>query len=173
MVSKNGIGPLNDGERQPAARRVRIRTGAPARTIVWGLFALAAVTTLVANARAQDGAARSVWTGVYTAEQALRGEPLYGRSCGSCHGSALEGGEMAPPLTGGPFNANWNGLTMGDLFERLRISMPQNSPGSLPRQAYVDILAFMLRSGNFPEGSSELPSETERLKQITFEAMKP
>ena len=80
---------------------------------------------------------------------------------------------MAPPLTGGPFNANWNGLTLGDLFERLRISMPQNSPGSLSRQAYVDILAFMLRSGNFPEGKGELPRETELLKQITFEAIKP
>lgn len=118
-------------------------------------------------------AARSVWTGAFTAEQAKRGEPLYGESCGSCHGTALEGGEMAPPLTGGPFNSNWNGLTMGDMFERTRISMPQNSPGSLSRQQYVDILAFMLRAGNFPEGTTELPLETERLKQITFEAMKP
>ena len=124
-------------------------------------------------AAAQQAAARSVWTGAYTSEQARRGEPLYGQSCGSCHGTSLEGGEMAPPLTGGQFNANWNGLTMGDLFERLRISMPQNSPGSLSRQQYVDILAFMLRAGNFPEGTTELPRETELLKQITFEAMKP
>lgn len=80
---------------------------------------------------------------------------------------------MAPALSGGPFNANWNGLTLGDLLERIRISMPQNSPGSLSRQAYVDSLAFMLRSGSFPEGQSELPRETEFLKQITFESTKP
>ena len=80
---------------------------------------------------------------------------------------------MAPALSGGSFNANWNGLTLGDLFERVRISMPQNSPGSLSRQAYVDILAFMLRSGSFPEGQTELPRETELLKQITFESTKP
>ena len=66
-----------------------------------------------------------------------------------------------------------HGLTMGDMFERLRISMPQNDPGSLTRQQYVDILAFMLRSGTFPEGKTELPRETERLRLITFEAMKP
>jgi cytochrome c len=136
-------------------------------------LALAGVTVPGVVARAQGNATRSVWLGVYTSEQAKRGEPLYSQSCSSCHGTSLEGGEMAPPLTGGPFNANWNGLTMGDLFERLRISMPQNSPGSLTRQEYVDVLAFMLRSGSFPEGKSELPRETELLKQITFEAMKP
>jgi cytochrome c len=143
------------------------------RSLSCWLLGLAAATALTASARAQGGATRSVWAGVYTSEQATRGQPLYAQSCGACHGSSLEGGEMAPPLAGGPFNANWNGLTMGDLFERLRISMPQNSPGSLPRQAYVDILAFMLRTGDFPEGKAELPRETELLKQITFDATKP
>ena len=117
--------------------------------------------------------ARTVWAGVYAPEQARRGEPLYRESCGSCHGTSLEGGEMAPPLTGGPFNSNWNGLTMGDLLERTRVSMPANSPGSLSRQQYTDILAFMLRIGNFPEGKTELPRETDVLRQILFESMKP
>jgi cytochrome c len=137
-----------------------------------GLVAVALVA-VVATPQAQNGGARSVWAGVYTMEQAARGEPLYAQSCALCHGPALEGGEMAPPLSGGSFNANWNGLTLGDLLERIRISMPQDNPGSLPRQAYVDILAFMLRSGGFPEGKSELPRETEVLKQVTFESAKP
>ena len=145
----------------------------PRRPVRFWLLALTAVLALAAIARAQGDAARSVWSGVYTSEQAMRGAPVYAQSCGSCHGGSLEGGEMAPPLTGGPFNSNWNGLTMGDMFERLRISMPQNDPGSLTRQQYVDILAFMLRSGTFPEGKTELPRETERLRLITFEAMKP
>jgi cytochrome c len=135
-----------------------------------GLWILAAVT--IAGAR-QAPAKPSVWSGVYTGEQAKRGAPLYAESCGSCHGTSLEGGEMAPPLVGGQFNSNWNGLSMGDLFERLRISMPQNSPGSLSRQKYVDILAFMLSAGGFPEGKADLPLETENLKQISFDAVKP
>ncbi|MEP7309778.1 MAG: c-type cytochrome [Acidobacteriota bacterium] len=147
--------------------------GGPRRTIAFWALALVAVAPLLPAARAQGVAPRSVWAGVYTSDQAMRGGPLYSASCGSCHGLALEGGEMAPALSGGPFNANWNGLTLGDLLERIRISMPQNSPGSLSRQAYVDILAFMLRSGSFPEGQSELPRETEFLKQITFESTKP
>ena len=115
---------------------------------------------------------RNVWDGVYTAEQAKRGEPLYGQQCSTCHGSTLEGGEMAPPLTGGTFHANWNGLSLGDLVERIRISMPQNSPGSLNRQQSVDIVAFILKTGGIPEGKAEMPREIEILKQIVFDGTK-
>ena len=43
---------------------------------------------------------RSVWDGVYTAEQAKRGEALYGQHCAACHGGTLLGAEAAPALTG-------------------------------------------------------------------------
>jgi mono/diheme cytochrome c family protein len=124
-------------------------------------------------AGAQDPPKRSVWDGVYTTEQAKRGETLYAQSCAACHGTTLEGGEMAPPLTGGQFNSNWTGLSLGDLFERTRISMPQNNPGSLSRQQYADVIAFMLSAGSFPGGKAELPREVETLKQIAFDAAKP
>ena len=130
----------------------------------------------IGGALARTGQAqekRSVWSGVYSAEQAKRGEVIYAESCAACHGTTLDGGEMAPPLVGGPFNSNWNGLTLGDLMERTRIGMPQNNPGSLSRQQYADILAFMLATGKFPAGQVELPRESESLKLITFEASKP
>ena len=88
------------------------------------------------------GAAQSVWDGVYTAEQAKRGQPIYNKYCASCHGEQLTGGEDSPPLTGGAFLANWNGLTVGDLFERIRVSMPQDRPGRLTRQQNADILSY-------------------------------
>ena len=121
----------------------------------------------------QEPAIRSVWDGVYTADQAKRGEPLYGGQCASCHGSVLEGGEMAPPLSGGAFTSNWNGLSLGDLAERIRISMPQSRPGSLSRQQCADVVAFMLSVGNYPAGQSELPRELELLKQIRLDPTKP
>ena len=129
-----------------------------------------ALGALVAVASAQS---QSVWAGVYSGDQARRGEPVYAANCGSCHGLSLEGGEMAPPLAGGQFNANWNGLSLGDLLERIRISMPANSPGSLTRQQYVDIMAYMLSIGAFPEGKSDLPVQTDVLKTIRFDAQKP
>jgi mono/diheme cytochrome c family protein len=116
---------------------------------------------------------RSVWDGVYSAEQSKRGEALYANNCASCHGSALGGGESAPPLTGGEFFANWNGLTLGDLFDRIRVSMPADRPGKLSREQNADILAFMLSVSQFPAGKTELAHQTEVLKQIRFDATKP
>jgi len=125
-------------------------------------------------APAQDAQASptSVADGVYTPEQAKRGEALYGQYCSSCHGAALNGGEMAPALTGGDFATDWIGLTLNDLFERIRVSMPQDQPGSLSRQQNADVLAFMLSAGKYPAGKTELPKEAEVLKTIKFEAMK-
>ena len=116
---------------------------------------------------------KSQWDGVYTEDQAKRGEPLYSQYCASCHGPDLSGGEMAPGLTGGEFSSNWNDLSLGELFERMRISMPQNSPGSLSRQQNADILAFMLYKASVPPGTTELPTQTEILNTIKFMAQKP
>lgn len=118
-------------------------------------------------------AAKSQWDGVYTEEQAKRGDPLYAQYCGSCHGPDLAGGEMAPGLTGGEFSANWNDLSLGDLFERIRISMPQNAPGTLSRQQNADILAFILHKANVPAGKTELPTQTEALAATKFLAQNP
>ena len=47
-----------------------------------------------------------VWDGVYTEEQAKRGEALYSEHCVRCHGASLQGnGEGAGPLTGPVFTA--------------------------------------------------------------------
>jgi len=116
---------------------------------------------------------RSVWDGVYTQEQAKRGEAAYAQECASCHGLALNGGEMAPPLTGGEFMSNWNGLTAGDLFDRIRTTMPADAPGKLNREKTADILAQILSANQFPAGSTELPHQSEILKEIRIEASKP
>lgn len=124
--------------------------------------------------RAQEPSeSRSVWDGVYTEEQAKRGEAVYQKECTACHGAMLTGGESAPPLTGGAFQANWNGLTLGDLFDRIRKTMPQSKPGSLTRQQDSDVLAFMLSMNKFPAGKTELYRQSEMLKEIRFETKKP
>ena len=80
---------------------------------------------------------------------------------------------MTPALTGLTFTANWDGLTLGDLFERIRITMPANNPGSLARQQIADTLAYLLSFNKFPAGETELPREVQALKQILFKADKP
>jgi len=130
-------------------------------------FALAAITLTAAVLIAQSS--RSVWDGVYTSEQAQRGEALYTRQCARCHGAQLTGGEAAPPLAGGDFLSNWNGLTVGDLFERIRVSMPADRPGQITREQNADILAHILRANQFPPGKAELEQQAEVLKQIRIE----
>jgi mono/diheme cytochrome c family protein len=116
--------------------------------------------------------AHSVWDGAYTEAQAKRGAELYANYCAACHGSELTGGEEAPPLSGGAFTANWNGLTLGDLFERTRTTMPQGSPGRVSRQQHADILAYILSVNRFPAGKAELEPKAEVLRGVKFEAEK-
>jgi mono/diheme cytochrome c family protein len=118
-------------------------------------------------------APRSVWDGVYTEEQAKRGAALYARECAGCHGVSLTGGEEAPPLSGTTFVSNWNGLTLGDLFERTRTTMPQNDPSKVSRAQHADILAYILSVNRFPAGKAELDKQTEVLKEIRFETERP
>lgn len=140
-------------------------------------FALAAFITvatvglLCSALRAQE--MRSVWDGVYTEEQAKRGATLFGAECASCHGATGEGGEMAPALAGPSFTANYDGLTIGDLFDRSKTTMPVGKEGQLSGQATADILAFMLKSNGFPAGQAELPTQAMTLKTVKLVALKP
>src|SRR5258707_4680719 len=109
----------------------------------------------VYSLRAQD-APKSVWDGVYSDDQAKKGAAAYAEQCASCHGDQLTGGEMAPPLAGGEFMSNWNGLTIGDLFERIRTGMPPSNPNKVNRETKADIVAFMMAFNKFPTGSAEM-----------------
>jgi len=127
---------------------------------------------VVAGAAYSQEPTRSVWDGVYTEDQANRGQGLYKEHCASCHADTLTGGEMSPPLAGGDFLSNWNGLTMGELFERIRTTMPLNKAGKLTREVNADITAYILSFNKFPAGKAELPRSTEFLKQIRIESEK-
>jgi mono/diheme cytochrome c family protein len=134
-----------------------------------GFAVMAVLFALVPRGGAQD-AARSVWDGVFTEEQAQRGRSAFLEQCSNCHGRDLEGADMTPPLTGAAFMANWDGLTVGDLADRIRVSMPLNSPGTLSRQETADLVAYILRFNQFPAGKEELPREVPALKQILIKA---
>lgn len=115
---------------------------------------------------------RSVWEGVYTDDQSKRGQAIYAKECAGCHGAELTGGESAPPLAGGEFLSSWNGLTAGDLFDRIRQTMPLAEPGKLSRQQYADTLAFIFQANRFPTGKTELDRNTEALKLIKIDQEK-
>ena len=107
----------------------------------------------------------SIWDGVYTEAQARRGEYLYPGPCGKCHGVRLDGAPEDPdmvstkPIAGPKFLRDWNGRSLGVLFEYLRTTMPANNPAFLSDSEYADLIAFMLFRSGAPAGDAELQSD--------------
>jgi S-disulfanyl-L-cysteine oxidoreductase SoxD len=137
---------------------------------VWGVIALGVAGIFSAALWAQE---RTVWSGVYSAEQAARGAVLFDKHCAQCHGPSGEGGGMAPALVGAAFSANYDGQTVGDLFDRDRTTMPPDKIGEFSPQEHADILAAILEFNKFPAGPTALPSQSMTLKTIKYLAEKP
>ncbi|MXY16381.1 MAG: cytochrome c [Acidobacteria bacterium] len=119
---------------------------------------------------AQD---KTVWDGVYTEDQAVRGETAYEQECATCHLADLLGDGIAPALTGAAFDFRWSDLSVGDMYVAIRATMPQGAPASLSPQGYADIVAYMLQRNDFPAGDMELPTEEEALNMITITSQAP
>ncbi len=145
-----------DMHSQPDKRRI---------TAILFLFSLIAFSlTLVPN-RAAAGQG-----GVYTNAQAQRGETLYAKNCALCHGAQLEGGSSTP-LVGSRFLAKWGqgNHNVNELYYITRTQMPYGAGGTLTRQHYIDIVAFILKANGFKSGGRELPADAAFLKQIKIE----
>ena len=133
-------------------------------------YRIAWLAGAAALALVQGQAPASVRDGIYSVEQARRGESLYRQECASCHGEKLEGRGQAPPLTGVEFVMDWNGMTVGDLFEKMQTSMPADKPGHLDREQNAMLLAYILSSNKFPSGNADLPADAGQLRLIRFES---
>jgi len=103
----------------------------------------------------------SVLDGVYTGEQAERGEALFGRHCNSCHNTSQ--------FTGRVFQLPWADRTVFDFYDFVSSSMPESAPGSLSPQEYVDVVAYVLDFNGYPEGDAELAVEPDGLRDIRIE----
>jgi mono/diheme cytochrome c family protein len=105
--------------------------------------------------------------GIYTADQAHRGEALYKAQCTSCHGDALDGAGPYPPLSGNDFLSKYEGQPALNVYDMIQKLMPATAPGSLTRPQAADLLAYILSYNKFPAGKTELPSDEDALKKLT------
>jgi mono/diheme cytochrome c family protein len=127
---------------------------------------------VIAPAGAQQPAP-SIWGGIYTEEQADRGESTVARQCGFCHGDDLSGSDdPGPPLRGAFFLDPWYGRSVAELLVLIAETMPYDDPGSLALTDYADAIAYILRTNGFPSGTSELPASPDDLVDTRF-ARKP
>jgi mono/diheme cytochrome c family protein len=118
-------------------------------------------------------AERTVWDRVYSDEQALRGRTAYVEECASCHADDLRGSSTAPSLVDESFAFQWDNTALGELFVRIRTTMPSDRPNSLSAQRYRDIVAFILQANKFPAGEKELDADLDALKQVLITTKRP
>jgi mono/diheme cytochrome c family protein len=115
---------------------------------------------------AQADAAAAAGDGLYTADQAHRGETAYKAQCTSCHGDALDGVGPYPPLSGNDFLSKYEGQPALNLYNMIQKLMPATAPGTLTRPQAADLLAYILSFNKFPEGKTDFPSDEDSLKKL-------
>ncbi len=122
-------------------------------------------------AGAQGGDALS---GVFTAEQATRGQVLYRQHCTYCHHDDLLGGEdlpvVPPALVGIAFSEKWVGKTVAEYYAVVATTMPWERTKLTP-PAYADVVSYILKANGYPAGRTELPADAARLAGIRMPAV--
>jgi quinoprotein glucose dehydrogenase len=127
------------------------------KTIYRGcLAAVLAYAILTIAAPQTSTSAKPLREGVFTAEQATRGEQVYTSKCSACHGDNLLGVEMAPPLAGANFRKAWDDQPLLTLANRIRTTMPPFAPGSLTINQVTDVLSYILKANEIHAGNVAL-----------------
>ena len=133
-------------------------------------FAMLATALILPNLHGPSYAQPSpgLWDGLYTEEQASRGQTIYRASCTSCHSEDLRGNSNAPSLIGMSFMFLWETRPLGTLFEKIQAEMPTENPGSLSEQSYLDVLSYIMQVNSFPAGNDELVADIGWLNQVVI-----
>ena len=125
--------------------------------------------------RLEDAGPRvSVWTGVFTEEQANRGKAAHRGTCSRCHGRRLNGAgepdmDPAPAIARVGFLKKWEGQTVATLYALVRLTMPPSNPGFLSDQQYLDAIAYIFQVSGMPPGAAELPLDLSTLASFVIE----
>jgi mono/diheme cytochrome c family protein len=125
------------------------------RLVIAASFLLAGPTLAQAQA-----SGRSVLEGVYSEAQAKRGQVEFEANCSTCHRAEWFGGPE--------FKEHWGWGEIFWVYDFARKNMPYDQPGTLPRQSYLDVVAYILKLNGYPEGPSDLPSSDDALMGIQF-----
>ena len=116
---------------------------------------------------------KTVWDGVYSEEQSLKGQEVSKASCVTCHGEGLGGSDLAPALMGPDFVAAWSGRSVGELYEKIHTTMPADGPGTLKPQQSASLVAYILKLNEFPAGTTEVGTDLTALNQFMIRSKKP
>src|SRR5262245_46449902 len=112
-----------------------------------------AAGAVTATAAGPQTGKSTLWDGLYTDEQAARGNNVFSATCSNCHTLESQGNR---PLSGKKFWDSYTQKTVGDLFTFMQKNMPNGNGGSLSEKTYADLVALVLKSNGIPAGTTEL-----------------
>jgi cytochrome c5 len=169
-----------------------LRDGAGLKTMTLDSRASARVTTLNTTAPVNSVGISHAY---YTEAQAERGKGYFYGSCGFCHTAdpATWKTTAMDRSTGlgwhrGPVNSyslfasdawlssasgipgrpqRWS--TVADLYNKIRTTQPAYDVAGLSLQAYLDMLAYLLKQNGFPAGREELRDDLNQMRNMTLE----
>lgn len=90
--------------------------------------------------------------GIFSGVQADRGRTTFDEVCSECHTTS--------EFRGRTFQSNWGRRTVYSFFRTVRSTMPDDNPGGLSEQVYLDVVAYILSINGHDAGSSELAADS-------------
>ena len=106
------------------------------------------------------GQMRTLRDGVFSEAQARRGAAVNERVCVECH---------EPDEFVGSFLESWAGAPVSMLYDEVSALMPEDRPGTLSPQEYVDVLAYIFSLNGIAPGTEDLGTEQPILESIIIE----
>lgn len=139
-------------------RHLRASLAAATIATVFGGSAIAAQEEGGEEAEAE--ATATTTQGVFSEEQATRGEDVFWTICAECH---------FEEDFGGPFIQSWAGASVKDLLDEIVATMPEDNPGGMPTEQYLDVITYMFKINGMPTGEDELVAEDLDAVEIAVE----
>ncbi len=96
----------------------------------------------------------------FTTPQATRGQSVFTTVCSTCHGR----NEFAGPI----FGLTWRAEPLVNLYEQVSTNMPQDRPGSLTPEQYIDVVAYLLQLNGIQPGDRELTPDVALLTRMEW-----
>lgn len=90
--------------------------------------------------------------GIFTDSQAQRGRTTFDEVCSECHTTS--------EFRGRTFQRSWGRRTVYSFFRTVRSTMPDDNPGGLEEQVYLDVVAYILSMNGHDGGSAELSPDS-------------
>lgn len=100
-----------------------------------------------ATTTAQEEVSQGILQGVFTAEQSQSGKDTFTSICRNCHiprdfRTIFKQSDDTEAL-------------LSDYYDLISTTMPQDSPGSLSEEMYLDVMAYLLSLNGFAASSDE------------------